>query len=500
MLEKIEYYRLIDFINNKIIKEKINNRLVPFSMNGGAIEVKKNQELSSELDKSFLDSIEGLVGFNFTQEVKNYQNMIQNLLSLKLFKFSLAFSIILATYIFIEKINETIFISIITASLCYIMYIITTTEDNNIDEILNSVTKYWDDFINLFTLNKDIQVGGSNIYIGIKNLLLRPITSYFKNAFNQFKLWFNNPDKNLNSFKYMLVNIITGNYPNNVFKFNPSTGEIECSDNKEHILYLELNNGLYGKIIISIKYDKKSRINKIFYTVDSLPLNTISYIESKKVSTALVLAYLSVEKEKFYIKQAENYVYEFTFDNNLKLYDKNTNKEIMSVSMAIYQFISGNDDSGIKTMENVCRDLFKIENGLNNSVCSKHFYSILGRSALSMLKNLNKVVTDKIEIKNILINSNPAIKYEILKNLNWKIKINENGRRYLITVDEWLNITNNEEYNKYLNSPDNYLIKEIITKMIDDINNSSLLEEKYNQAISNKIVNPNYNKKIIYKN
>lgn len=499
MLEKIEYYRLIDFINNKIIKEKINNRLVPFSMSGGT----ENQNLPFELEKIFLDSIENLVEINFTQEVKNYQNMIQNLLSLKLFKFSLVFSIILTTYIFIEKINETIFISIITASLCYIMYIIITTENNNIDEILDSVTKYWNDFISLFTSirSNDIQVGGSNIYIGIKNLLLRPITSYFKNAFNQFRLWFNNPDKNLNSFKYMLVNIITGNYPNNVFKFNPSTGEIECSYNKEHRLNLKFNNGLYGEITILTKYDEKSRINKILYTVNSLPLNTISYIESKKVSTALVLIYLSVEKEKFYIKQAENYVYEFTSDNNLKLYEKNTNKEIMSVSLAIYQFMSGNDDSGIKTMENVCKDLFKIENGLNNSVCSKHFYSILGKSALSMLKNINMIAIEKTEIKNILINSNPAIKYEILKNLNWKMKINENGRKYLITIDEWLNTINNEEYNKYLNSPDNYLIKEIITKMIDDINNnSSLLEEKYNQAISNTIVNPNYNKKIIYKN
>ena len=164
----------------------------------------------------------------------------------------------------------------------------------------------------------------------------------------------------------------------------------------------------------------------------------------------------------------------------------------MKLTIAIYQYINKSEEIAKKTMETVCKDLFQINNGLQDEKCSTHFYSILGKSAILMLKNLNNIITTKKEIKLTLINANPLIKYEILKNLNWKMNVNEHGKKNLISVDEWLQIINKSEYNNYLNSSDGLLIKEILNSMIEDINiNSSLLDEKYKEVI---IRNPNYNK------
>jgi hypothetical protein len=117
-----------------------------------------------------------------------------------------------------------------------------------------------------------------------------------------------------------------------------------------------------------------------------------------------------------------------------------------------------------------------------------------------MLKNINQIAKTKTDIINVLTNANPAIKYEILKNLNWKIKIDDlskpGSKKYLISVEEWLKKVANQEFNNYLNSVDGLLIKNILNAMIDDINtNSSLLDEKYESSIKQIITNPNYNKK-----
>jgi hypothetical protein len=146
------------------------------------------------------------------------------------------------------------------------------------------------------------------------------------------------------------------------------------------------------------------------------------------------------------------------------------------------------------------KNLFNLDTGLENNTCAKHFYSILGRSGISMLKNINQIAKTKTDIINVLTNANPAIKYEILKNLNWKIKIDDlskpGSKKYLISVEEWLKKVANQEFNNYLNSVDGLLIKNILNAMIDDINtNSSLLDEKYESSIKQIITNPNYNKK-----
>ena len=66
------------------------------------------------------------------------------------------------------------------------------------------------------------------------------------------------------------------------------------------------------------------------------------------------------------------------------------------------------------------------------------------------------------------------------------MKKTEYGKKYLITVEEWLKKMNNLEFTKhleftkYLDSENGLIVKDIIKEMIEDINtNTSILEEKY---------------------
>ena len=66
------------------------------------------------------------------------------------------------------------------------------------------------------------------------------------------------------------------------------------------------------------------------------------------------------------------------------------------------------------------------------------------------------------------------------------MKKTEYGKKYLITVEDWLKKMNNLEFTKhleftkYLNSETGLIVKDIIKEMIEDINtNTSILEEKY---------------------
>jgi hypothetical protein len=340
------------------------------------------------------------------------------------------------------------------------------------------------------------------IFAGIGSLYFY-LQDYMIYAYKEFIKWYRNSDQTNVSFFSMLKNILLGNFTSideeivDEFLFNESTGMIECNYNKkinEIITNLTPNTCYLGSILMKVKHNKNTNKNIITYEINSVLVNSISYIESKPVSTALIMSYFCAEKQRFIQKQPENYVYELTSDNNLKLYNKDTKQEIMSVSIAIDQYINKEEDLAKKTMEKVCKDIFLInDNGLEDETCSKHFYSILGKSAILMLKNINNIVTTKKEIKDILINANPLIKYEILKNLNWKLTVNEYGKKNLISVEEWLKNINNKEFNIYLNSSDG-IIKEILNGMIEDINtNSSFLDEKYKDTKEN-IINPNYNK------
>jgi hypothetical protein len=251
-----------------------------------------------------------------------------------------------------------------------------------------------------------------------------------------------------------------------------------------------------GEIEMTTTHDKYTKKNKITYIVNSMVSDTVTYIESKPVSTALVMTYLCAKKEQFYIKKnPQDYIYEITSDNIVKLYDKKTEKEIMSVSVAIKQFKDNLEEMGNKTMDNICKDVFKLDNGLKNENCLKHYLSILSGTGLLMLQNIGEIVKKNIEIKNTLKNTNPLIKYEILKNLKWKMKKTEYGKKYLITVEDWLKKMNNLEFTKYLDSENGLIVKDIIKEMIEDINtNTSILEEKYTKIITNANYNNRKNK------
>jgi hypothetical protein len=88
------------------------------------------------------------------------------------------------------------------------------------------------------------------------------------------------------------------------------------------------------------------------------------------------------------------------------------------------------------------------------------------------------------------------------------MKKTEYGKKYLITVEEWLKKMNNLEFTKhleftkYLDSENGLIVKDIIKEMIEDINtNTSILEEKYTKIITDRlldgkrdaITDPNYN-------
>ena len=588
MTDKIEYYRLVKYINDEIIKNLVkNNSKIDIKLFGGS-SLKKD---IYDPDQNFINII-GNLGKDFIDEIKELIISIKDIVNIDLIKYLLPIISIIYSYKKIKIIGKKKFKLVLIISILYIMFIIINNNkiDDSDDETLyknikQKVLSIWKKTINVFSQNNedsslsfasedeqdDLNENNDNrryralsfssedeqdelnenndsedelnenndnrryralsfasddsedeveeskknlgggampsiidvlIFTGIGSLYYF-LQDYMIYAYKEFIKWYRNSDQTNISFFSMLKNILSGNFTSideeiaDEFLFNESTGMIECNYNKkmnEIITNLTPNTCYLGSILMKVKHNKNTNKNIITYEINSVLVNSISYIESKPVSTALIMSYLCTEKQRFIQKQPENYVYELTSDNNLKLYNKDTKQEIMSVSIAINQYINKEDDLAKKTMEKVCKEIFLINNnGLENETCSKHFYSILGKSAILMLKNINNIVTTKKEIKDILINANPLIKYEILKNLNWKLKVNEYGKKNLISVEEWLKNINNKEFNIYLNSSDG-IIKEILNGMIEDINtNSSFLDEKYKDTKEN-IINPNYNK------
>jgi hypothetical protein len=612
MTDKIEYYRLVKYINDEIIKNLVkNNSKIDIKLFGGS-SLKKD---IFDPDQNFINII-GNLGKDFIDEIKELIISIKDIVNIDLIKYLLPIISIIYSYKKIKIIGKKKFKLVLIISILYIMFIIINNNviDDSDDETLyknikQKVLSIWKKTINVFPQNNsedentalsfdsdDLNNNNNNnnnrryralsfssdtddsedelnenndndnkryralsfasddtedeqdelnenndnrryrslsfdydtddsedeveeskknlgggampsiidvlIFTGIGSLYYF-LQDYMIYAYKEFIKWYRNSDQTNISFFSMLKNILSGNFTSideeiaDEFLFNESTGMIECNYNKkmnEIITNLTPNTCYLGSILMKVKHNKNTNKNIITYEINSVLVNSISYIESKPISTALIMSYLCAEKQRFIQKQPENYVYELTSDNNLKLYNKDTKQEIMSVSIAINQYINKEDDLAKKTMEKVCKDIFLINNnGLEDETCSKHFYSILGKSAILMLKNINNIVTTKKDIKDILINANPLIKYEILKNLNWKLKVNEYGKKNLISVEEWLKNINNKEFNIYLNSSDG-IIKEILNGMIEDINtNSSFLDEKYKDTKEN-IINPNYNK------
>ena len=284
------------------------------------------------------------------------------------------------------------------------------------------------------------------------------------------------------------------------FSFNESTGRIETSYKPKNDLKLLISLGSHYNIAnIYILIDEKS--SAITYMVNDMLINSISYIQNKPVETALVLAYLI--KDKHFSKVSTNsstrgepqdYVFNFQDDGSLVLQRKVGDKfeEIASISKVIREQMSSNDAGADETKKQVCASIFGDQSDSKGKEhCSKHFYSILGRAGLNMLQNIGDSITSN-KLVNSLQSAEINVKYEILKNLDWKMKIS-NGNKAMVSVKEWVDKLKEdkidgikkqgEEYEKYLNG-DGKAVRNILEGMVNHINtNSRLLEEKYKEVI-----------------
>ena len=307
-----------------------------------------------------------------------------------------------------------------------------------------------------------------------------------KNKLDEFKNWLSsdkidqvpsidNEMKNeINKIISEMNNNIKKNPINNYY-FNESSGKIIYIGNtnfKEIRTIISSNINYHIKSIIMITKNDKS----INYLINDIEIDSITLIQGKPVHTALVLAYMS---KNFIItsNKAKKYLYEFDNNGKIKVYLKNIDgtvgKEVSTISRAISSQINNEEKNGLEYIKESCKEIFGYNEGLSKESCSKHFYSILGRSAIAMIQNIGLEMDKKPDIYNIILSSNLGIQYEILKNLNWTIKRKTNNLLEFINVDEWL-VTielekNSIEYKKYLNE-EKPKVKELLNKMVQNIN------------------------------
>ena len=285
------------------------------------------------------------------------------------------------------------------------------------------------------------------------------------------------------------------------YYFDKSSGKIIYngeSNFKEIRTLISINDNFHIKSIEMITNKDKS----IHYLINNsnTKIDSISQIEGNPVHTALVFAYMA-NKHNIVINEAKKYVYKIDDDGSVKIYLRNDNKEICNelptITRAINLQKDNDEKQGVEYIKKTCKEIFGYDEGLSKESCAKHFYSILGRSAINMIQNLEKEIEKKPDIYNLLLLANPGIQYEILKNLDWKSKKNSENNLELINVEEWLTIKNDLEYKKYLNNKPK--IKELLSQMILRVNlERGLLEpSKQIEVISNK---NNKKRRIIKKN
>jgi len=274
-------------------------------------------------------------------------------------------------------------------------------------------------------------------------------------------------------------------------RFDRSTGHVVVNGNVKNITIKMSTSTHFGINGITIEISG----NKVTYLVNSVELDGISYIENKPIATALYLAYL-VENKKSNVpsntsfKSDSEFKYRFEDDGSLTLTNRE-GKVVDTISVAIRNKFSGNEEAANANITEVCKKIFLVNKGLENETCAKHFYAILGKSALAMLQNIGTTVGNN-NIVQALKNADVGIKYEILKNLDWKMKIS-NGKKEMVDVNQWIERLENDQregvknlakqYRDYLNG-DGKAVKDILEHMVNDINNNSrLLDEKYQEAV-----------------
>jgi len=292
-----------------------------------------------------------------------------------------------------------------------------------------------------------------------------------------------------------------------LFSFNIETGCITFNGNNnkfKNIITSICDSDIYGISHIymitdgtdnSIKYD----INATLMSGDS-----ISYIEGHPVHLALVMAYLFANKVMGN-KHLENNKYLYSLDENnmikvmsVENNDNNNTRTITNPNIYEAIYNTSDDLSDNKILIKTCQEIFNIDNP-KDPVCSMHFYSILGKSAISMITNIGTQINSKAEIFNTILKANPGILYEILKNLNWKLKINKNQKKEMVNVNTWLSRLKENERNSYSFYLDqNPQVKNLLEKIVERINNDpGILEVKYEETVQSTVQQPRKKKRIM---
>ena len=335
--------------------------------------------------------------------------------------------------------------------------------------------------------------------------------SIIANTINKIKTWINSRSENNNNndpvpiidnetkneINKIILEINNNNKVDSInnYYFDESSGKIIYTGNnnfKEIRTILSSNINYHIKSVVMITKNDKS----INYLINDIEIDSITLIQGKPVHTGLVFAYMS---KNFIISKnkANQYLYEFDNNGKIKVYLKNidgtVNTEVSTISRAISSQIDNKENNGLEYIKETCKEIFGYNEGLSNNSCSKHFYSILGRSAISMIQNIGLEIDKNPNIYNILLSSNLGIQYEILTNLNWQKIRTLNNSVIFVNVDEWLvgiesNIKNSLEYKKYLN--DKPKIKELLNKMVENVNS------ELNILNNNKEIELNITKKI----
>jgi hypothetical protein len=516
MYNNIEYNEIKDFINNEIINNKIvnNSKIVSNSLFGGANFKRINKgTLDERIESKNKDKAQSLIAIfckvlgiktdSMTYKIAESPELNNTII--------VSVGIAVASVIFANKDNLStqeffnnimIVIGLISAclGLTSIIDVIKIGKKilvalNISTGIINEGENAMDDFGKQSDIIDNLNLGGGGIIDNIRDFLNNCwifVTKLWKDSWlakkiNEIRQWSNSNENDnvavpivdeetinrINKIVFEINNIKTSNIMTN-YHFDESSGKIIYLGNvnfKEIRTLISFNENYHIKKIQMVTKDDKSiefLINDNETIIDSITL-----IQGKPVHTALVFAYVSTQ---IIISRTESSKYVYNFDDNgkIKVYLKKTDgtidKEVSTISRAIDAQINNEENKGIEYIKETCQEIFGYNDGLSNETCAKHFYSILGRSAITMIKNIGLEIDKNPNIYDILLSANLGIQYEILKNLNWKIKRNLNNNLELVNADEWLEKVNNSlEYKKYLNE-DKPKIKELLNNIVKKIN------------------------------
>ena len=552
MINNIEYNKIIEFINEDLINNKIKNnskisRSLFGSLFGGSSsssEINRSDKLKNDMTNSILGSLTS--GFNIPGY--NYNTKISDIIS----KNNTSGMLIIVPVIGYainnlfenkDKISSNDFILnvvklISMGGLClgvtsgldifkYIKNVFSIGDilgsfantgiktSMNVSKVLETM-----DFTKILSgAGSSNLVGGSMLGLdylqNLVNYVWKSIQQMYNNSIIQktiekFKNWImsNNTsisvpeiDKETNNEMDKIIkevinqDVKTMDIKSNYY-FDKSSGNIIYNgptNFKEIKTIISINDRYYIKSIEMITNKDKSI--DYFMNNSDTKIDSTSYIQGYPVHTALVFAYMSKEHQVI-INHANKYVYKME-DGNVQIYMKDGNNELPTITRAISLHKENEVNKGMEYIKQTCKEMFGYDEGMSNNTCAKHFYSILGRSAINMVQNLEKEMEERPNMFNLLLSSNVGIQYEILKNLDWKIKKNSKNNLELIGVEEWLNIKNDLEYKKYLKEKPK--IKELLNRMIEKINLEKDLIENFvsdHNAESQKETNINTKRRI----